>query len=90
MGQVIVMNGLTLDGVMQSPARPDEGDHEQRRRDRHLRTPARYRAVIAPPTWNAAAMRCMPTSAFAQAHPRTRPGANTREGNVGIAMSLAC
>ncbi len=24
MGKVIVMNGLTLDGVMQSPARPDE------------------------------------------------------------------
>ncbi len=24
MGRVIVMNGLTLDGVMQSPARPDE------------------------------------------------------------------
>ena len=24
MGKVIVMNGLTLDGVMQSPGRPDE------------------------------------------------------------------
>ena len=24
MGNVIVMNGLTLDGVMQSPGRPDE------------------------------------------------------------------
>jgi hypothetical protein len=28
MGTVIVMNGLTLDGVMQKPGRPDEDTRE--------------------------------------------------------------